>query len=47
MPRKWPVTFGKRPLEKGRAYDTVWMVQVGLSIYRYLAGGLLHPKCLG
>ena len=26
MPRKWPVTFGKGPLEKGRAFDTTGIV---------------------
>jgi hypothetical protein len=26
MPRKWPVTFGKGPLEKGRACDTTRIV---------------------
>src|SRR6266699_7190175 len=26
MPRKWPVTFGKGPLEKGRAFDTTRIV---------------------
>jgi hypothetical protein len=45
MRRKAPVTFGEGRLEKGRASDTTWKTQEGLSTERYLAGRLLYLKC--